>query len=294
MICLVCPSFHRPCRWLLLPPLTVRAKMSEANDLAYDGFDGLPRWQTHDPLSSSGQAAHSAYYAGGPPPPPPQRLASSQTQPRYLMDDQTPLSRSSSLNSRGPRRQQRGEEGYPEYEYNDYYSQYSYGHHRSNSKQAVTSPTAHTTHPVSPYSPHPPSFAYPMDTTSPPPPMKSSPSTPFYGDHPMASLDIAKRRPTGFRTVRSNHDLQPRTDLQPQGRRMGADGTYLSPLRQLTTSILDTYRICNPQFRYESTHNPRRVLTKPSKPAHNEGFDNDDYDYILYVNDWLGTEDGHK
>ncbi|KAF8919835.1 kinase-like protein [Mucidula mucida] len=110
----------------------------------------------------------------------------------------------------------------------------------------------------------------------------------------MASLDIAKRRPTGFRTVRSNHDLQPRTDLQPQGRRMGADGTYLSPLRQLTTSILDTYRICNPQFRYESTHNPRRVLTKPSKPAHNEGFDNDDYDYILYVNDWLGTEDGHK
>jgi len=36
------------------------------------------------------------------------------------------------------------------------------------------------------------------------------------------------------------------------------------------------------------------VLTKPSKPAHNEGYDNDDYDYILYVNDWLGTEEGHK
>lgn len=62
----------------------------------------------------------------------------------------------------------------------------------------------------------------------------------------------------------------------------------------MTTNIIDTYRICNPQFRYESTHNPRRVLTKPSKPAHNEGYDNDDYDYILYVNDWLGTEDGHK
>ncbi|PPR05831.1 hypothetical protein CVT26_010111 [Gymnopilus dilepis] len=67
-----------------------------------------------------------------------------------------------------------------------------------------------------------------------------------------------------------------------------------SPLRQLTTNILDTYRICNPQFRYESAHNPRRVLTKPSKPAHNDGYDNEDYDYILYVNDWLGSDDGHK
>lgn len=57
---------------------------------------------------------------------------------------------------------------------------------------------------------------------------------------------------------------------------------------------MDTYHICNPQFRYESTHNPRRVLTKPSKPAHNDGYDNEDYDYILYVNDWLGSEDGHK
>ena len=36
------------------------------------------------------------------------------------------------------------------------------------------------------------------------------------------------------------------------------------------------------------------MLTKPSKPAHNDGYDNEDYDYILYVNDWLGTDDGHK
>ncbi|EGO25259.1 hypothetical protein SERLADRAFT_361038, partial [Serpula lacrymans var. lacrymans S7.9] len=72
------------------------------------------------------------------------------------------------------------------------------------------------------------------------------------------------------------------------------NGCYFQPLRQLTTNILDTYHICNPQFRYESTHNPRRVLTKPSKPSHNDGYDNEDYDYILYVNDWLGTEDGHN
>ncbi|KAJ7859717.1 kinase-like domain-containing protein [Mycena leptocephala] len=103
-----------------------------------------------------------------------------------------------------------------------------------------------------------------------------------------------KRRASGFRRVRTAHDLQPRLDGPISGRRMGADGVYLSPLRQLTTNLLDTYHICNPQFRYESAHNPRRVLTKPSKPAHNDGYDNEDYDYILYVNDWLGAEDGHK
>ncbi|KAJ7287843.1 kinase-like domain-containing protein [Mycena rebaudengoi] len=103
-----------------------------------------------------------------------------------------------------------------------------------------------------------------------------------------------RHRASGFRRVRTAHDLQPRIDGPIPGRRMGADGVYLSPLRQLTTNLLDTYHICNPQFRYESTHNPRRVLTKPSKPAHNEGYDNDDFDYILYVNDWLGQEDGHK
>jgi dual specificity protein kinase YAK1 len=62
-------------------------------------------------------------------------------------------------------------------------------------------------------------------------------------------------------------------------------------LKQLTTQLVESYRLCNPAFRYESSHNPRRVLTKPSKPAHNEGFDNDDYDYILYVNDILGSEE---
>ncbi|EKM54418.1 uncharacterized protein PHACADRAFT_258251 [Phanerochaete carnosa HHB-10118-sp] len=75
---------------------------------------------------------------------------------------------------------------------------------------------------------------------------------------------------------------------------MDGDGAFLAPVRQLTTNIIETFRICNPAFRYESAHNPRRVLTKPSKPSHNDGYDNEDYDYILYVNDWLGTDEGHK
>ena len=63
----------------------------------------------------------------------------------------------------------------------------------------------------------------------------------------------------------------------------------------LTTHLPSTYRICNPSFKYESSRNPRRVLTKPSKGTKNDGYDNEDSDYILYVNDILGNEEsGHK
>ncbi|KAG5648579.1 Serine/threonine-protein kinase ppk15 [Asterophora parasitica] len=121
-----------------------------------------------------------------------------------------------------------------------------------------------------------------------------SPASHYYQEAMAVDPPPQRRRASGFRRVRTAQDLQPRLDVPPTGRRMGPDGVYLTPLRQLTTNILETYHICNPHFRYESTDNPRRVLTKPSKPAHNDGFDNDDYDYILYVNDWLGADDSHK
>lgn len=67
------------------------------------------------------------------------------------------------------------------------------------------------------------------------------------------------------------------------------------PLQALTTHLPATYRICNPNFKYESSRNPRRVLTKPSKGVKNDGYDNEESDYILYVNDILGSEEaGHK
>lgn len=67
------------------------------------------------------------------------------------------------------------------------------------------------------------------------------------------------------------------------------------PLQALTVHLPATYRICNPSFKYESSRNPRRVLTKPSKGVKNDGYDNEDSDYILYVNDILGSEEaGHK
>lgn len=90
-------------------------------------------------------------------------------------------------------------------------------------------------------------------------------------------------------------DLDAQINEQPAFRRANPDGGFLSPLQALTTQLPATYRICNPGFKYESSRNPRRVLTKPSKGVKNDGYDNEDSDYILYVNDILGSEEsGHK
>ncbi|KAI8370586.1 uncharacterized protein BYT42DRAFT_548827 [Radiomyces spectabilis] len=68
----------------------------------------------------------------------------------------------------------------------------------------------------------------------------------------------------------------------------------INPLISLTQRLNTTYRACNVGFQYSSTRNPRRVLTKPSKSCGNDGYDNEDFDYILYVNDILGNAEGHK
>ncbi|EXJ92846.1 CMGC/DYRK/YAK protein kinase [Capronia epimyces CBS 606.96] len=98
-----------------------------------------------------------------------------------------------------------------------------------------------------------------------------------------------------FRKVNTLQDLNPRVNAQPLYRRANPEGGFISPLQALTSYLPATYRICNPSFKYESSRNPRRVLTKPSKGTKNDGYDNDDSDYILYVNDILGSEEaGHK
>ncbi|EMC92721.1 hypothetical protein BAUCODRAFT_151133 [Baudoinia panamericana UAMH 10762] len=90
-------------------------------------------------------------------------------------------------------------------------------------------------------------------------------------------------------------ELQPRINRQPPFRRANPEGGFISPLQALTSHLPSTYRICNPSFQYESSRNPRRVLTKPSKGVKNDGYDNEDSDYILYVNDILGSEEtNHK
>ncbi|KAI9341647.1 kinase-like domain-containing protein [Obelidium mucronatum] len=65
-------------------------------------------------------------------------------------------------------------------------------------------------------------------------------------------------------------------------------------LRQATLNLTTTYAQCNPAFTYTQSSNPKRVLTKPSKPVLNDGWDNQENDYILYVNDVLGNRDDQQ
>lgn len=98
-----------------------------------------------------------------------------------------------------------------------------------------------------------------------------------------------------MRRIHNIDELNPRVTAQPPFRRANPEGGFISPLQALTTHLPATYRICNPSFQYESSRNPRRVLTKPSKGVKNDGYDNEESDYILYVNDILGSEEtNHK
>ena len=53
---------------------------------------------------------------------------------------------------------------------------------------------------------------------------------------------------------------------------------------RLTTDIIQIYEKCNPEFKYSESLNPKRFLTNPAVPVHNDGLDNANSDLILYVN----------
>ncbi|XP_038996719.1 dual specificity protein kinase YAK1 homolog isoform X3 [Hibiscus syriacus] len=53
---------------------------------------------------------------------------------------------------------------------------------------------------------------------------------------------------------------------------------------RLTKDIIETYQICNSQFKYSEELNPKRFLTSPSVGALNDGYDNVNSDLILTVN----------
>ncbi|CAD6259719.1 unnamed protein product [Miscanthus lutarioriparius] len=53
---------------------------------------------------------------------------------------------------------------------------------------------------------------------------------------------------------------------------------------RLTAGIIQTYLQCDPEFKYSEVLNPKRFLTSPSTPAHNDGLDNANWDLMLYVN----------
>lgn len=114
------------------------------------------------------------------------------------------------------------------------------------------------------------------------------------GLHPSSSLKIIRKTPR-LTKVNSKADLRPKVHLQPKYRRRSVNSMHISPANALSVYLTESYSMCQPQkFRYSKTTNPKRVLTKPLEPKFNNGFDNQDSDYILYVNDMLGTEEGRK
>ncbi|KAF1842554.1 kinase-like protein [Cucurbitaria berberidis CBS 394.84] len=113
--------------------------------------------------------------------------------------------------------------------------------------------------------------------------------------NPPQPLPIGRGPVPKFDKVTNTGDLQPKINAQPPFRRANPEGGFISPLQALTAHLPMTYKLCNGGFNYQSSRNPRRVLTKPSKGVKNDGYDNEDSDYILYVNDILGSEEsGHK
>ena len=165
-------------------------------------------------------------------------------------------------------------------------------------QQSRQSPTRHMySSPTQSRSNQLPPIQSPSEHFYPSPFAMSGPRSPRLPPPASAPLDDPAARgpvPT-FTKCENIADLQPRVNAQPPFRRANPEGGFISPLQALTTQLPATYRICNPNFQYESSRNPRRVLTKPSKGTKNDGYDNEDSDYILYVNDILGSDDtNHK
>ncbi|CCH59474.1 hypothetical protein TBLA_0B06510 [Henningerozyma blattae CBS 6284] len=92
----------------------------------------------------------------------------------------------------------------------------------------------------------------------------------------------------------SKSDLQPTLNKLPKYRRASLHSSTISPLVGLTKGLITTYSLCSSDFQYKTSKNPRRVLTKPNEGVANNGYDNVNSDYILYVNDVLGTEQNRK
>ncbi|ODV79827.1 kinase-like protein [Suhomyces tanzawaensis NRRL Y-17324] len=105
-----------------------------------------------------------------------------------------------------------------------------------------------------------------------------------------------KRRPAPKAyKVYNKLDLKPKIHHQPKYRRCSVNSIHISPVNALSVYLTESYSICQPRkFQYSKSTNPKRVLTKPLEPKFNNGHDNEDSDYILYVNDILGTEEGRK
>jgi serine/threonine protein kinase len=68
----------------------------------------------------------------------------------------------------------------------------------------------------------------------------------------------------------------------------------LKMLNRCTVGIVDLYSACSADFRFESSLQPRRCLTKNNTAISNEGRDNSEGDFILHARDVLGAVKGRR
>ena len=68
----------------------------------------------------------------------------------------------------------------------------------------------------------------------------------------------------------------------------------MQALVRMTQSLTETYSTCNPNFDYSLQHNPRRPITKPSLGVANDGWDNENADLVMHINDVLVSNKGNR
>ena len=88
--------------------------------------------------------------------------------------------------------------------------------------------------------------------------------------------------------------MVPWMQIGPSHEAMSPQAYLATPLISSTLHLINTFSSCNPSFGFDRTCNPRRVLTKPNRPVHNHGFDNEKWDLILQVNDIIGEEESRR
>ncbi|KAI9256615.1 kinase-like domain-containing protein [Phascolomyces articulosus] len=132
----------------------------------------------------------------------------------------------------------------------------------------------------------------------------TSKSTPFYSTLVEPNLSLGeqwpKQSPRGFQKVLPGQKRKIRPTPTPSSNSSpssasASDQNKMKPLYAMTIGIADTFRRYDPKYHFKGGEtNPKRVLTKPDKPAMNDGYDNENCDYILRVNEILGEEKDYQ
>ncbi|GJM86552.1 hypothetical protein PR202_ga02421 [Eleusine coracana subsp. coracana] len=110
------------------------------------------------------------------------------------------------------------------------------------------------------------------------------------GEADAARPSWAPSESTAFRAFAAAAGERAEVSPSAPGNGVAARSSNLRAVRKrpfvarLTTDIVQTFEKCNPEFKYSESLNPKRFLTNPAVPVHNDGHDNANSDLILYVN----------